>query len=215
MEHKVYQSLLQIQRHLKAPKSQYNEFGKYNYRKAEDIMEAVKPMLEEYRCVLTCSDDVIFIDGRHYIKSTVTILQIDDGSSYSTTAYAREEESKKGMDGSQVTGASSSYARKYALNGLFCIDDGVDSDQTNTGEIKQRESTSKQQRTTQNPPKDKRKPFDEKNINSEAVMKWLYEQRQNGVNVTEALTKATIISPEVLQQVIENFQNYIINNNLK
>ena len=129
----VHQKLAAIQAALKAPKSQFNKFGGYKYRKAEDILEAVKPLLKQYGCTLTCTDELQLIGDRYYIKATATITNSEDGVSVSTTAYAREEEEKKGMDGSQVTGASSSYARKYALNGLLCIDDTADSDTTNVG----------------------------------------------------------------------------------
>ena len=130
---KVHQKLAAIQSALKAPKSQFNKFGGYKYRKAEDILEAVKPLLKQYGCTLTCTDELQLIGDRYYIKATATLTNSEDGMSVSTTAYAREEEEKKGMDGSQVTGASSSYARKYALNGLLCIDDTADSDTTNQG----------------------------------------------------------------------------------
>lgn len=131
---KVFEKLAAIQAKLKAPKSQFNKFGGYNYRKAEDILEAVKPLLAEYGCLLNCTDELLLIGDRYYIKATAIITCIEDGSQVQTTAYAREEEEKKGMDGSQVTGASSSYARKYALNGLLCIDDTADSDTTNVGD---------------------------------------------------------------------------------
>ena len=131
---KVYQKLAAIQTALKAPKSQFNKFGGYKYRKAEDILEAVKPLLKEHGCALTCSDDLQQIGDRYYIKATAMLICAEDGSYQSCEAYAREEEEKKGMDGSQVTGASSSYARKYALNGLLCIDDTADSDTTNQGD---------------------------------------------------------------------------------
>lgn len=133
---KIYTQLAAIQSELKAPKSQINKFGGYMYRKAEDILEAVKPLLKKYGCDLTCTDELLLIGERYYIKATATLTSIEDGSNFSTTAYAREEEEKKGMDGSQVTGASSSYARKYALNGLLCIDDTNDSDTTNVGDQK-------------------------------------------------------------------------------
>lgn len=120
-----------IQSKLKAPKGQYNSFGKYKYRSCEDILESVKPLLQESECTLTITDDVVAIGNRIYIKATAT-LKNSGGETETTTAFAREEESKKGMDGSQVTGTASSYARKYALNGLFCIDDNKDSDSTNT-----------------------------------------------------------------------------------
>ena len=141
---KINAKLNAIQSALKAPKSQFNKFGGYNYRKAEDILEAVKPLLLQQGCILTCSDELLLIGDRYYIKATATITCVEDGSAISTTAYAREEEEKKGMDGSQVTGASSSYARKYALNGLLCIDDTADSDTTNQGDGKEKKPTRKQ-----------------------------------------------------------------------
>ena len=132
----ISKKLIEIQATLKAPKSQYNSFGKYAYRKAEDILEAVKPLLKEHGCYLTCSDTMMQIGDRYYVKATVTITAESDNSSVSADGYAREEQDKKGMDGSQITGASSSYARKYALNGLFAIDDNQDSDTTNQGDSK-------------------------------------------------------------------------------
>lgn len=124
------EELIAIQSELKAPKSQFNKFGGYKYRKAEDILEAVKPLLAKQKCTLTITDDVVLIGNRIYVKATATIKN-KKGECETTTGWAREEESKKGMDGSQITGASSSYARKYALNGLFAIDDNADSDATN------------------------------------------------------------------------------------
>jgi len=123
----IYEILSKIQTELKAPKSQYNTFGKYFYRNCEDILEAVKPLLSG--AVLIISDDIVYVGDRYYIKSTATITF--DSVSITNTAYAREEESRKGMDSAQLTGATSSYARKYALNGLFLIDDTKDSDATN------------------------------------------------------------------------------------
>lgn len=129
----IYEKLLNIQNELKAPKSQFNAFGKYKYRNAEDILESVKPLCFKYKATLTLSDEIVLIGERYYVKATATLTDNEKPElKIWTTAYAREEESKKGMDGSQVTGASSSYARKYALNGLFNIDDTKDSDSTNT-----------------------------------------------------------------------------------
>lgn len=122
--------LAEIQAKVKAPKGQFNSFGKYNYRSAEDILEAVKQVVNPMGYSITISDTIINVDDRYYIKATATLS--NGKESWSTDGYAREEESKKGMDGSQVTGASSSYARKYALNGLFALDDTKDSDATNT-----------------------------------------------------------------------------------
>ena len=128
----IQEKLLAIQLALKAPKNLRNTFGNYNYRSAEDILEAVKPLLNELGCSLTITDELVNIGERYYIKATPTLsLLKDPKDSVSVTGYAREEENKKGMDGSQITGASSSYARKYALNGLFLIDDNKDSDFTN------------------------------------------------------------------------------------
>lgn len=120
-------SLSKIQSELKAPKGQFNNFGKYKYRSCEDIVEAVKPILLKYKASLTISDDIVLIGDRFYVKATA-ILKIEDGETHSTIAFAREPENKKGMDESQITGATSSYARKYALNGLFAIDDTKDAD---------------------------------------------------------------------------------------
>lgn len=125
--------LITIQSELKAPKTQVNRFGGYKYRKAEEILEAVKPLLAKQKCTLIISDDIVMIGNRIYVKATATIKN-EKGECETTTGWAREEETKKGMDGSQITGASSSYARKYALNGLFAIDDNADSDTTNTGQ---------------------------------------------------------------------------------
>ncbi len=124
--------LIAIQSELKAPKSQFNRFGNYKYRKAEDILEAVKPLLFKQKCTLIITDDIVMVGNRIYVKATATIKN-EKGDTETTTGFAREEDTKKGMDGSQITGASSSYARKYALNGLFAIDDNQDSDTTNTG----------------------------------------------------------------------------------
>jgi len=120
----IMERLYKIQKELKAPKGQYNEFAKFKYRSCEDILEAVKPLLED--CILTLSDTLVMIGERYYIKATARIWNTD--SEISVTAYAREEENKKGMDASQITGTASSYARKYALNGLFLIDDTKDAD---------------------------------------------------------------------------------------
>lgn len=118
--------LLEIQSELKAPKGQYNSFGKYKYRSCEDILEAVKPICKKHGVTLTLSDEMVQIGERYYIKTTATVT---DGTEEKTvTAFAREPEVKKGMDDSQITGTASSYARKYALNGLFCIDDTKDAD---------------------------------------------------------------------------------------
>jgi hypothetical protein len=122
----MIKKLIKIQSELKAPKNQNNTFGKYKYRSCEDILEAVKPLLSREGLLLTLTDTIEQIGNRFYVKATVKLT--DGTETVENTAYAREEETKKGMDGPQVTGTSSSYARKYALNGLFCIDDTKDAD---------------------------------------------------------------------------------------
>ena len=124
----IYAALMAVQSELKAPKGQENTFGKYRYRSAEDILEAVKPLLKTNGLYLRISDAVELIGDRYYVKATVTAVDIATGEAESATAYAREQAEKKGMDAAQVTGATSSYARKYALNALFGIDDTKDAD---------------------------------------------------------------------------------------
>lgn len=123
---KIFGVLQAIQSELVAPKGQYNSFGKYNYRSAEDILEALKPILKKHNAAITLSDEIVYIEGRYYVEASVTLFA--EGEAIGAKASAREEETKKGMDGSQITGTASSYARKYALNGLFAIDDNKDPD---------------------------------------------------------------------------------------
>ncbi|VSQ77714.1 essential recombination function protein [Streptococcus pneumoniae] len=129
MAETLRKKLLNIQRDLKAPKGQYNNFGKYSYRNAEDIMEALKPLLVGNNTVCYCKDDYIEqIGERYYLVATIVFADVETDEEITVKARAREEENKKGMDGSQITGAASSYARKYALSGLFLIDDNKDAD---------------------------------------------------------------------------------------
>ena len=127
----VYIKLVNIQSTLKAPKSQFNSFGKYNYRSCEDILEGLKPILKDEKALVILDDNIVQIGNRFYVEATATLIDAETGEKVSTKALAREDETKKGMDLAQVTGSVSSYARKYALNGLFCIDDTKDSDATN------------------------------------------------------------------------------------
>lgn len=136
---KVAEILQHIQTELKAPKNQKNNFGGYKYRNLESILENVKPLLNKYNAVLTITDDIITVGERIYVKAIATIMSVEDGDNITVSAYAREDVAKKGMDLSQLTGACSSYARKYALNGLFCIDDTKDADEL--------EQTGEQQKT--------------------------------------------------------------------
>ena len=128
MDNNLNARLIAVQAALKAPKGQYNKFGGYKYRSCEDILEAVKPLLADQGLTLTLTDEVLDIGGWHYVQATATVSNGSD--SVSCRAYARESETKKGMDASQITGTASSYARKYALNGLFLIDDTKDADAT-------------------------------------------------------------------------------------
>ena len=134
----IYEKLQKIQLELDVPKNQFNAFGKYNYRSCEDILAAVKPVAAKHGCVVKVSDDMIEVGGRCYIEAAAWLIDIavepnadNEVPSTFATGYAREEETKKGMDGAQITGSASSYARKYALNGLFCLDDTKDPDSTN------------------------------------------------------------------------------------
>lgn len=153
----IFVTLQSIQKSLVAPKGQYNSFGKYSYRSAEDILEALKPILQEHDAVLILQDGIVQIGDRYYVEATATLYAV--GETIGTTAYAREDDSKKGMDGSQVTGAASSYARKYALNGLFMIDDNKDPDtdeyhnQNNQGSSKQQKPAGQKEQSTKTPSK--------------------------------------------------------------
>lgn len=134
----IYAALMAVQRDLKAPKSNRNSFGKYNYRSAEDILEAVKPLLNDNGLVLLLNDSIEQVGDRYYVKATAKLIDVATGDSIENAAFAREPVDKKGADQSQVTGASSSYARKYAMNGLFAIDDTKDAD---TDEYRQETSS--------------------------------------------------------------------------
>ena len=127
----IYTKLMNVQNELKVPKNNTNTFGNYKFRNAEDILEALKPLLKKHNATVIITDDVVMVGDRYYIKATVKFIDTETGEMIETSALAREEENKKGMDSSQITGSTSSYARKYALNGLFAIDDTKDSDTTN------------------------------------------------------------------------------------
>ena len=128
----IQEKLMNIQYELKCNKSQYNSFGRYAYRSSEDILEAVKPLLYKYKATLVINDDIVLIGDRFYVKATSKITDIETGECVESTAFAREDESQKGMSSAQVTGSVSSYARKYSMNALFAIDDNKDADSTNT-----------------------------------------------------------------------------------
>ena len=144
MTKNIRQKLQGIQSSLKAPKGQTNKFGGYKYRSAEDILEAVKPLLSKFEATLMLIDEVVEVGGRVYVKATAKLGNTDTDDYIETTAFAREAEVKKGMDDAQITGSASSYARKYALNGLFAIDDTKDPDATNDHGSKLPKPTTKQ-----------------------------------------------------------------------
>ena len=197
-----------IQSLLKAPKDQYKKFGNYKYRNCEDILEAVKPLLFSQSCTLTISDEIVMIGTRYYVRATATIKNAN-GETEMTTAYAREDESKKGMDASQITGSTSSYARKYALNGLFCIDDTKDSDSLNN------ECQSNNQLE-----KDNRKLLPKDKFNDEDLMKWIYQKLEKAKSENKRLSLSNLIEKyyKVTQNDItvisDNFYQYKVNNNL-
>ena len=143
----VYGKLQEIQRDLKAPKGQRNKFGNYNYRSCEDVLEAVKPLAHKLDCIVLLSDQLVNIGDRFYIEATATLVETETKEEVCTTALARESLTKKGMDDSQITGTASSYARKYALNGLFAIDDTKDGDTNESKDNEKREEKPKSKAT--------------------------------------------------------------------
>ncbi len=145
-------SIVKVQKELKAPKNQYNNFGKYKYRSCEDILEALKPLLEKHKLTQTITDEIILVGERYYVKATVTVTEGD--KAHSVSAFAREPLSKKGMDESQITGTASSYARKYALNGMWLIDDTKDADTDEHTAQTRKTQTKKDERTVLNAVKD-------------------------------------------------------------
>lgn len=174
----IIPKLAQIQQALVCNKGQWNKFGRYSYRSCEDILNAVKPHLKSLNMFLALSDELIQIGERYYIKATAKVIDCDDNDTFEVTAYAREEESKKGMDGSQVTGAASSYARKYALNGLFGIDDVKDSDATNDHGKDSAEKPSNAEKSAKTEKGDNASPNQIKVISGypEATRAWILKQ---------------------------------------
>jgi hypothetical protein len=190
------EKLIKIQSELKAPKNQRNNFGKYNYRSAEDILEAVKPLLAKYGCLLFITDTIVEVGGRNYVKATVTF---DEGEKpLEISAFAREEETKKGMDGSQITGAASSYARKYALNGLFLIDDNKDSDATNTHD-KEEKPQPKAQKLPQ---------FDKSLNNYQTWVEWFANSKGDDEQKLEIMRKKFVIDFTDATELINDANAY-------
>lgn len=168
----IYEKLLNIQNELKAPKNQFNKFGNYKYRNAEDILEAVKPICLKYKAVINVRDTIIQVGDRYYVEATAYITDVEKPAEYiENKASAREEENKKGMDSSQVTGATSSYARKYALNGLLCIDDTKDTD----SEEYQKRSNVKSTEKSETMITDKQKELIISKFKKEEILSYLQE----------------------------------------
>lgn len=224
----VNEKLLAVQKELKAPKGQYNSFGRYNYRSCEDILEGVKPLLSKHKATLYISDSLELIGTRFYVKATVKFVDVETNESIENSAYAREEELKKGMDSSQVTGATSSYARKYALNGLFLIDDTKDADtdayqeqQVNASKQETQKKSTKSTKATENksvekaseknenfngmnPPEDEVDqsliPKEGQLITPEQLAKLQSEMERTGVSLKQVLTTAKVEKLEDIHQ---------------
>ena len=198
--------LQEIQHRLKAPKGQYNSFGKYRYRSCEDILEAVKPILNEVGCTLTLSDELVLIGDRYYIKATARLKGADTDEV--VTALAREDAEKKGMDGSQITGTASSYARKYALNGLFCIDDTKDAD---TDEYAQQTS---KQKPAEKPAPAPAEPKKEKQVFNSSHPQWqtILDKMVAGKGSIKALQDYYIISASVEKEITDYLNQHIKHN---
>lgn len=174
--------LMQVQQDLKAPKNQYNSFGKYKYRSCEDILQAARPLCNANGLVITMSDAVEAVGARFYIKATVTVTDVDTGESFSTHAMAREEDSKKGMDAAQVTGAASSYARKYSLCAMFAIDDTKDADTDEYSQTSQNRAGTSKQSQRDSSPADVKKGSENAELKDRAVKKVMAIQKENGIS---------------------------------
>ena len=202
-------AIISIQNELKAPKGQFNSFGRYKYRSCEDILEAVKPLLHKYSCSLNISDEVVMVGDRFYVKSTATLRKDTGETIASSVAYAREDEAKKGMDGAQVTGAASSYARKYALNGLFCIDDTKDADTDEYTKNTKPEKEPAEKDKNLNLYIQLEKKLTESKIEIDALMKYL---KANDKRLPKVVTYESL--PEkYLEALIKNFDS--ISNKIK
>ena len=194
----VREKLLAVQAELKAPKGQTNSFGKYKYRSCEDILESVKPLLKKYNATLVISDSLELIGERYYIKATATFQDVETDGIIENTAYARESAEKKGMDDSQVTGATSSYARKYALNGLFLIDDTKDAD---TDEFRNQQKSKEERAFDKKVEKDNKTTISAKD---QAILKNMVEAK--GYKVEEIFPKGLEITGEQYTQALETLK---------
>ncbi len=180
---KLLEKLLQVQQDLRAPKNQYNSFGDYKYRSCEDILQAARPLCNASGLILTLRDSVETIKDRYYVKSEVTVTDVDSEAAFSTSAYARETDTRPKMDAAQLTGAASSYARKYALCALFAIDDTRDADSDEyTAKTRQNASQSTKQTGTDNLPPNVKKSSESEILRSQALKKIQAAQKTAGVS---------------------------------
>ena len=182
-EKKLLEKLLQVQQDLRAPKNQYNSFGDYKYRSCEDILQAARPLCNASGLILTLRDSVETIKDRYYVKSEVTVTDVDSEAAFSTSAYARETDTRPKMDAAQLTGAASSYARKYALCALFAIDDTRDADSDEyTAKTRQNGAQSTQAHRTDNLPSGTKKGSESEILRSQALKKIQAAQKTAGVS---------------------------------
>lgn len=185
----IYEKLMTVQLSLKAPKNQFNSFGKYYYRSCEDILEGLKPCLKEVKAAVTIDDEIVEIGGRVYVKASAHFHDAETGEMVNNTAYAREEETKSGMSAAQITGATSSYARKYALNGLFMIDDNKDADTDESKVESDAKSKAYKSKTTETKKTESSNPVESQVISDTKIHALMKKAEQDGVSVATILDK--------------------------
>jgi hypothetical protein len=205
MAKNILKKLLLIQQELKVPKNQFNSFGKYNYRSCEDILESARPIANKNNCVIVINDDIKEINGRYYVEATITLFDVESGEEISTKALAREAEPKSGMSESQLTGACSSYARKYALSAMFALDDEKDDDTRDN----------RQQSKQINKPAPKQKPIDEKAKHLSSVLSKMKTHNVSKQGILSVLktnfnkTSSKDLTLQEVKELDENFNNYL------
>lgn len=206
MAKNILKKLLLIQKELKVPKNQFNAFGKYNYRSCEDILESARPIANKNNCVIVINDDIKEISGRYYVEATITLFDVESGEEISTKAFAREAEPKSNMSESQLTGACSSYARKYALSAMFALDDEKDDDT--------RDNRQQSKQNTQ-PKKTISKPIDEKTKHLSSVFNKMKTHNVSKQDILSILktnfnkTSSKDLTLEEVKELDDNFNNYL------
>lgn len=203
----LYEKLSNVQQKLSVPKNQYNEFGKYKYRSCEDIVESAKPLLAGEGLVMTITDEIVVIGDRHYVKATVTIYDPAEDAEHSVQGFAREEENKKGMDSMQLTGATSSYARKYALNGMFAIDDAKDADSTNKHNRGKKTNPKKAPKKTSGRQKEIKKTVGDNEEMQNMVREYLAEEKPDNVKKSDfGVDKLSNQKYKILLDTLKNME---------